>query len=126
MTVFHQNSEKLSSGCCRSANRVIRDRDDGECGYREGDGIIDDPLDELLRDKVGERPYGALRELHRTAKFVSNAEQNAPRSQRLVKVSRGTYLVRQAGAFLNPCCEGAIRGMIDMECGDDCVEAVCG
>jgi hypothetical protein len=66
----------------------------------------------------------ALRELHRTAKFVSNAEQNAPRSQRLVNVSRGTYLVRQAG--VNPCCEGAIRGMIDMECGDDCVEAVCG
>ena len=36
-----------------------------------GDGIIDDPLDEFLRDKVGERPYGALRELHRTAKLVN-------------------------------------------------------
>jgi hypothetical protein len=36
-----------------------------------GDGIVDDPLDELLRDKVGERPYGALRELHRTAKLVN-------------------------------------------------------
>src|SRR6266566_5273157 len=36
-----------------------------------GDGIIDDPLDDLLRDKVRERPYGALRELHCTTKFVN-------------------------------------------------------
>ena len=36
-----------------------------------GDGIINDPLDDLLRDKVRERPYGALRELHRAAKFVN-------------------------------------------------------
>src|SRR6516164_5531255 len=35
-----------------------------------GDRIIDDPLDKLLGDKAGERPYGALRELHCTAKFV--------------------------------------------------------
>ena len=36
-----------------------------------GDGIIDDPLDEFLRDKVRERSYGALRQIHRTAKFVN-------------------------------------------------------
>ena len=36
-----------------------------------GDGIIDDPLDDLLGDKMRERPYGALREIHCTAEFVN-------------------------------------------------------
>ena len=36
-----------------------------------GDGIINDPLDDLLGDKVRERPNGALREFHCTAEFVN-------------------------------------------------------
>jgi hypothetical protein len=40
-----------------------------------------------------------LKENLETAK-VSNAEQNAPRSLRLMKVSRGSYLARQAGVSL--------------------------
>src|SRR5262249_942499 len=36
-----------------------------------GNGIIDDPLDELLGDEVSERPYGTLRKLHGAAKFLN-------------------------------------------------------
>jgi hypothetical protein len=34
-------------------------------------GIVHHPSDDLLRDEASERPYGALREIHRTAKFVN-------------------------------------------------------
>jgi hypothetical protein len=38
-------------------------------------GIVHDPADDLFRHEPRERPYGALREIHRTAKFAdfSNA-----------------------------------------------------
>src|SRR5436305_6577246 len=36
-----------------------------------GDGIVNNPLDDLLRDKVRKRPYGALCEPHCAAKFVN-------------------------------------------------------
>jgi hypothetical protein len=39
-----------------------------------GDGIINDAPDDLLGNKARERRYGALREMHRTAKFVNFLE----------------------------------------------------